>query len=98
MVAPLLALSFVPVVGIAAAVLLYAWSSFFLALQFSDPYLARRKLPRMEKIRRLRERFALSMGFGVALTALMLVPLLQIVLAPALVCGGTLLWIDQEPR
>jgi CysZ protein len=93
---PLLASSFLPVVGIAALVLLYAWSSFFLALQFSDPYFARRKVPRMEKIGRLREQWAMSMGFGFALTALMVVPLLQIVLSPALVVGGTLMWIDVD--
>ncbi|MCP4872958.1 MAG: hypothetical protein GY898_30060 [Proteobacteria bacterium] len=95
-VLPLMAMTLVPVVGIVGVVLLYTWSSFFLALQFSDPYLARRKIPRMEKIGRLRGQLAMSMGFGVALTALMLVPLLQIVLSPALVTGGTLMWIDAD--
>jgi len=97
-VIPLMALSLVPVVGLLGLALLYCWSVFFLALQFSDPYLARRKLPRMEKITRLREQLAMSMGFGVALTLLMLVPLLQIVLSPALVAGGTLMWVDADAQ
>jgi len=95
-VLPLMAFTLVPVVGLAGVVLLFAWSSFFLALQFSDPYFARRKISRMAKIGRLREQLSMSMGFGVALTALMLVPLLQIVLSPALVVGGTLMWIEVD--
>jgi len=93
---PLFALSFVPVIGLAGAAGTFVYTSFFLALGFVDPILARRRIPLMEKIGHGRRLLSPWMGFGFALFAMLLVPLLQLLASPALVTGGTLLWLDSE--
>ena len=93
---PLFFLSLIPVVGLVGLAGTLVYSAFFLALNFTDPVLERRKLPLPKKIAWASESLAAWLGFGAALMLVMLVPLLQLVLAPALVTGGTLLYLDVE--
>ena len=95
---PLLALSFLPVIGVVGAAGTLLYTSFFGALNFMDPSLERQKLPLRRKIAWGRERMAPWLGFGAALVGLLFVPLVGLLLTPAFVTGGTLLWIDaREP-
>ncbi len=96
MYVPLFFLSLVPVVGLVGLAGTVVYSAFFLALNFTDPVLERRKLPLPHKMRWARAAMAPWLGFGAALLLVMLVPLLQLVLAPALVTAGTLLYLDVQ--
>ncbi len=91
---PLLALSFFPVVGIVGAAGTFVYSAFFGALNFMDPTLERSKLPLRGKLMWARSRAAPWLGYGSGLLVLLLVPLVGLVLTPAFVAGGTLLWLD----
>ncbi len=93
---PLFFLSLVPVVGLVGLAGTLIYSAFFLALNFTDPVLERRKLPLPRKVGWASDALAPWLGFGGALLLVMLVPLLQLVLAPALVTAGTLLYLDVE--
>jgi len=93
---PLLFVSFLPVVGLVGVAGTLLYSAFFLALNFSDPALERRKMPTRDKLSWARGALAPWMGFGAGLLGLMLIPLLGLVLAPAFVTAGTLLWLDVD--
>ncbi len=86
-------LGLVPVVGPFLSV---AWGSWALAFQMTDPALSRRGMSFADKRRWHRSWRAESLGFGLAGMVGLLVPLANLVLAPALVAGGTLLVLDLE--
>jgi CysZ protein len=95
---PLLMISLIPVVGLVGVAGTAVYSAFFLALNFADPTLERRKLPLGAKLGWARASLAPWMGFGAGLLGLMLIPLLGLVLAPAFVTAGTLLCLDVAPN
>jgi CysZ protein len=86
-------LGLVPVVG---PVLSAVWGAAAIALQTTDPALARRGLRFAGRWRWHREWLAESQGFGLAGMVGLLVPLANLLLAPAMIVGGTLLVIDLE--
>jgi len=86
-------LGLVPVVGPFLAV---AWGSWALAFQMTDPALSRRGMSFADKRRWHGSWRAESIGFGLAGMIALLVPVANLILAPALVAGGTLLVLDLE--
>lgn len=92
--APLvLLLSLVPVVGIPLGLL---WGGHALALQQTDPALTRRGLT-FRRRRGWHARFrAESIGFGAAGMVLLLVPLANLLLVPALTVGATRLVMELD--
>jgi uncharacterized protein involved in cysteine biosynthesis len=86
-------LGLVPVVGPAAAAL---WAAAALSFQETEPALARRGLTFAERRdwhRRFRPE---SLGFGLTVLLILVVPCANVVLAPALVVGATRLVIELE--
>lgn len=91
----LFALGFVPVVGqTVVPVLGFAVSGFFLTVELTSVALQRRDVPVRERLRLLRGRKALALGFGVPLVLCFLVPLAAVFLMPGAVAGATLLARD----
>jgi CysZ protein len=86
-------LGLIPIVGPFLAV---TWGSWALAFQMTDPALSRRGMSFAEKRRWHRSWRAESVGFGMAGMVALLVPVANLILAPALVAGGTLLVLDLE--
>jgi CysZ protein len=86
-------LGLIPVAGPFLAVV---WGSWALAFQMTDPALSRRGMSFAEKRRWHRSWRAESVGFGLAGMVALLVPVANLILAPALVAGGTLLVLDLE--
>lgn len=90
-----LLVSLVPLVGAPMGLL---WGAHALALQQTDPALTRRGLAFKDR-RGWHKRFrAESLGFGVAGWALLLVPLANLLLVPALTVGATRLVMELEPE
>jgi CysZ protein len=87
-------LGLIPLVGPFLAVL---WGGRAVAYQMTDPALTRRGLGFKERWRWHREWLPESQGFGLAGMVGLLVPLANLLLAPALVAGGTLLVLSLEP-
>jgi CysZ protein len=88
-------LGFVPVVGqTVIPVIGFAVSGFFLTLELTSVAMQRREIPVRERLRLLRARRALAIGFGVPLVLCFLVPLVAVFLMPGAVAGATLLVRD----
>lgn len=92
---PLFFLGFVPVIGQTVVPALgFCVSGFFLTLELTSVAMQRRGIPVRERLRILRTRKALAVGFGVPLVLGFLVPLVAVVLMPGAVAGAALLVRD----
>jgi CysZ protein len=88
----LLLLSLIPVLNLiapAAWLLFGAWS---MAIQFGDYPAENRKQPLQSTFALLRNNRAAALGFGACVTVTMSIPLVNFVVVPIAVAGGTLLW------
>ncbi|MBK8535020.1 MAG: sulfate transporter CysZ [Candidatus Competibacteraceae bacterium] len=92
---PLLILSFVPVVNMAAPVLWVLFSAWMLALEYADYPLGQRGLTFREQRRLLRRHWPLTLGFGSMALVLTLIPVLNFLAMPAAVIGATLMWVRE---
>ena len=89
---------FLPVVGqTAVPVIGFGVSGFFLALELCAVAFQRRDVPLEVRLRLLRGRLPLVLGFGVPLVLAFLVPLVAVVLMPGAVAGATLLVRELVP-
>ncbi|MBU2517732.1 MAG: EI24 domain-containing protein [Proteobacteria bacterium] len=93
---PLLLLNFIPGLGgVAYAVLAWLVTAHFLALEFMDYPLDRRGLSLKEKSRYVRGMGLGWLGFGSAVLAMGLVPVVNFALLPLAAVGGTLLYLER---
>lgn len=86
-------LGFIPILGPLLSML---WGGRAVAMQMTDPALTRRGLRFADKRGWHREWRVETLGFGVAGMLGLIVPLANLLIAPALVTGGTLLVLDLE--
>ncbi|MFF4605637.1 EI24 domain-containing protein [Streptomyces sp. NPDC001339] len=94
----LFALGFVPVIGQTVIPAIgFCVSGFFLAVELTSVALQRRGIPVRERLRLLRGRKALAVGFGTPLVLLFLIPFVAVMLMPGAVAGATLLVRDLAP-
>ncbi|RKN04965.1 EI24 domain-containing protein [Streptomyces radicis] len=92
---PLFLCGFVPGLGqTVVPVIGFAVSGFFLTVELTSVAMDRRGLSVKERVRLLRGRIALALGFGVPLVLLFLIPLAAVFLMPGAVAGATLLARD----
>ncbi len=89
---PLFLLGFVPVLGqTVVPVAGFCVSGFFLTHELTAVAFQRRRIPLRRRLRMLRGRLWLALGFGVPLVALFLVPVVAVLAMPGAVAGATLL-------
>ncbi|MEU9120746.1 EI24 domain-containing protein [Streptomyces sp. NPDC048506] len=94
----LFALGFVPFLGQTVIPAIgFCVSGFFLAVELTSVAMQRREVPVRERLRLLRGRKGLAVGFGTPLVLLFLVPFIAVVLMPGAVAGATLLVRDLVP-
>lgn len=90
---PIVALNLVPIIGpVVATVLGVAVSSFALAFEFGDNSLSRRKARWGEKIRHATRELPTTLGLGLGIAAMMLVPVVDFFLVPVAVVAGTMVF------
>ena len=90
LVGPVLLLNLVPVLGsVAATILGVLLGGFFVALEYADTVFGRYGLSLGEKFRLLRADKALAFGFGLGASLLLMIPLLNFLVIPIAVVGGT---------
>lgn len=96
---PVLLLNLVPVAGsLAAALVGGLLGAFFVALEYADSTFGRYRLPLRARVRRLRADAALALGFGLGTSLLLAVPLLNFVVIPIAVVGGTAVALVLRPE
>ncbi|MFD8750806.1 EI24 domain-containing protein [Kitasatospora sp. NPDC059577] len=94
----LFACGFIPLVGQTVVPALgFLVSGFFLTVELTAVALQRRRVPQPERIRLLRARLGLALGFGTPLVLAFLVPLVTVLAMPGAVAGATLLARDLVP-
>ncbi|MFF0626173.1 EI24 domain-containing protein [Streptomyces sp. NPDC004296] len=87
---PFVGQTVVPAVG-------FCVSGFFLTVELTTVAMQRRDIPVRERLRLLRGRKALAVGFGTPLVLLFLIPFVAVVLMPGAVAGATLLVRELVP-
>ncbi len=91
----LLIISFIPVINFIAP---FAWAAFgawMLSLQYTDYPMGNHQLFIKEELSLLRKNRAISLGFGGALTLLMMIPVVNFLVMPVGVAGGTAFWVKR---
>lgn len=95
--AALLLLPLLPVVNLVAPLLWLVFGAWLLALQFVDYAAENRGLPFAATRTLLAEHRAAALGFGALAALALAVPLAALVVVPAAVCGGAVLWRRLQP-
>ena len=85
-------LTLVPVVNAAAPLLWFVFGAWMLAVHFVDFASENRGLKLDDTLALLRDNRGPAFGFGAAVALLMAVPFAALVVIPAAVCGGAVLW------
>jgi CysZ protein len=95
---PLLILSFIPVLNLAAPALWFLFGGWMLALEYLDYPMGNHGIQFAEQNRRLQQRRALVAGFGTAVLLMTLIPVLNFLAMPVAVAGATQLWVKHLSR
>ena len=92
---PLLVLSVIPGINVAAPLLWLVVGAWMLAVTYVDYPMANHGIGFDELLARLRERRLLGLGFGGAAMAVLAVPVLNFLVIPCAVAGATAMWVEQ---
>jgi CysZ protein len=87
-----LVVSFIPVINIVAPLIAGSWAAWSLAIQYFDYPADSDQVTFREMRQRAAKQRWLSLGFGFSALGAAAVPVVNLLLLPATVIGGTLLW------
>lgn len=82
----------IPVINLAAPFIWLLFGSWILAVQFVDYPTENRQQPFRVTLDKLKSNRAAALAFGACATGALMIPLLNFLLIPVAVAGGTLLW------
>ena len=85
-------ISFIPIINIAAPLIAGSWAAWTLAIQYFDYPADADQVSFREARQKAGEQRWLSIGFGFSALGAAAIPVLNLLLLPATVIGGTLLW------
>jgi len=88
----------IPVVNAVSPLLWFLFGAWTLAVQFCDYPTENRGRPFQDTLGLLREHRAAALGFGACATLALAIPLVNFLLVPVAVAGGTLLWRRLQPE
>lgn len=91
----LLVISFIPVVNVISPVLWFVFGAWVLTLQYLDYAMDNNGHSFAELHQALRKQPLTTLGFGLLVSLGFMVPLLNMLVMPAAVCGATLYWVEQ---
>lgn len=90
-----LILSFIPPIAPFSGVLWFLLGAWMLSLEYCDYAMDNHKLSFPESKRRLRAARASTLPFGLMVMVGTMIPVVNLFIMPAAVCGGTLLWVER---
>jgi len=91
---PLLVLGFIPVINIVAPVLVFGFGAWMFALEYIDYPMGNRGMLFKDIKRTLRQNRPMALGFGAMVAIFSIIPLVNLVIMPIAVAGGTALFVD----
>jgi CysZ protein len=86
----------IPVVNLVAAVLWFLFNSWMMALQYVDYPADNHKVSFARLRRDLAAQRLSALGFGLPVALAAMVPVLNLVVVPAAVCGATAYWVREN--
>jgi CysZ protein len=89
-------ITLIPVVNLAAPVIWLLFGAWTLAVQFTDYPTENRQQPFQVTLEKLRANKVAALAFGACASVALMIPLLNFLLIPVAVAGGTLLWHQLE--
>jgi CysZ protein len=92
---PFLVLFLVPVLQLAAPLLWIVFTSWMLAMQYTDYPMANYKIRLTEVRQRLGEKRMTSLGFGGMTMLVTMIPIGNFIVMPAAVAGATIYWVEK---
>lgn len=93
--AALLIISFIPVINVISPVLWFVFGAWVLTLQFLDYALDNNGHSFADLHQALKLQPLTNLGFGVVVALCFMIPVLNLFVMPAAVCGATLYWSEQ---
>lgn len=87
--------SFVPFINIAAPVFWFVLSAWMMAIQYCDYPMDVHQVRFNDMKKTLREQRLTSSGFGAAVMVGTMIPVVNLIIMPAAVCGATAYWVDE---
>ena len=91
----LLVISFIPVINVASPVLWFLFGAWVLTLQYLDYAMDNNGHSFAELHQALRKQPLTTLGFGFVLAIGFMIPIANMLVMPAAVCGATLYWVEQ---
>lgn len=91
-------ITLVPVINLLAPLVWFTFGAWALAIQFCDYPGENRRLPFRDTVARLSRHRGAALGYGACATLAMAIPLVNFLLIPATVAGGTILWRRLDAR
>lgn len=95
---PLLLISFIPPLNLAAPLLWMVFGAWMLCLQYTDYVMGNQRLSFREQRRTLARQWRVSLGFGGAVLLATLIPGVNLIVMPVAVAGATALYLERYPR
>lgn len=86
-------LAAIPIVNLLGPALWFLWASWMMGIQYMDYGADNRIVPFKQSLKQFRQQRWLVVGFGGGVLALTMVPLVNLVIMPVAVVGGTLAWL-----
>lgn len=87
--------SFIPVIGLASGLLLFLFSAWMMAIQYCDYPADNHKISVSDLKNRLHQQRSTALIFGLLTMLGMMIPLVNLFVMPAAVCGATLFWVEE---
>lgn len=91
----ILVLSFIPVINIAAPVLWFVFASWMMVIQYCDYAFDNHKISFPDMKNRLGKDRLFNLPFGALVSLLTMIPIINLFIMPAAVCGATAMWVDR---
>ena len=89
-------ITLIPMINLASPAIWLLFGAWTLAVQFADYPTENRRQPFRQTLEKLKANRGAALGFGICASLALSVPLLNFLLIPAAVAGGTLLWHELE--
>ncbi|MEB8432212.1 sulfate transporter CysZ [Cocleimonas sp. KMM 6892] len=90
----LLLISVIPVVNVISPFAWGIYGAWMLSLQYTDFAMGNHQLFIKEELPLLRKNRSMALGFGGVLTVLMMIPIVNFIVMPVGVAGGTRYWVE----
>ncbi|WP_212715721.1 sulfate transporter CysZ [Zooshikella ganghwensis] len=92
----LVILTFIPVINFIAPIVWLIWGAWMMAVQYADFPADNNKVPFPALLNKLKQRKSMTYSFGGLVYLMTLIPFVNLLVIPAAVAGGTILWVNEK--